>query len=175
MNLFFGLSPILAVGFGGLLLMLAEAFGKPAQGQGLNAQGEVVDAGAGRGAELGLLAAVVLLFGAAASAAVWMVGPENLGLSALAPYLIVDRFSVFFFLVLCTMGFLVALLGGAYLPEHKIERGEFFPLVVFSTVGAMALAAAGDLRSAGAPRRDVHVRGSGVGVQPCRNWYGDRI
>ncbi len=145
MNLFFGLSPILAVGFGGLLLMLAEAFGKPAQGQGLNAQGEVVDAGAGRGAELGLLAAVVLLFGAAASAAVWMVGPENLGLSALAPYLIVDRFSVFFFLVLCTMGFLVALLGGAYLPEHKIERGEFFPLVVFSTVGAMALAAAGDL------------------------------
>jgi len=30
------------------------------------------------------------------------------------------------------------------LPEHNLDRGEFFPLLVFSTVGAMALAAAGD-------------------------------
>lgn len=147
MNVFYGLSPILAVGIGGLLLMLAEAFGKPAVGQGINAQGEVVDAGAGRGAELGLLASVVLLFGAAASVAVWLVGPENLGVDALAPYLVIDRFSVFFFGVLCTTGFLITLLGGGYLPEHKIDRGEFFPLVVFATVGAMALAAAGDLLS----------------------------
>lgn len=146
MNVFYGLSPLLAVGVGGLLLMLAEAFGKPAEGQGVNANGEIVDAGAGRGAELGLLAAVVLFLGATASAALWMVGPENIpGLDSVAPYLIIDRFSVFFFLMLCVTGGLVALLGGAYLPEHKIDRGEFFPLVVFSTVGAMALAAAGDL------------------------------
>ena len=146
MNLFYGLSPLLAVGIGGLFLMLAEAFGKPAEGQGLNAQGEIVDAGAGRGGELGLLAAVVLFFGAMASAGLWMVGPENIpGLDAVAPYLIIDRFSVFFFLALCVTGCLVALLGGGYLPEHKIDRGEFFPLVVFSTVGAMALAAAGDV------------------------------
>lgn len=147
MNVFYGLSPLLAVGLGGLLLMLAEAFGKPADGQGRNAEGEIVDAGAGRGAELGLLAAVVLFFGAVASAAVWMVGPENLEVEKLAPYLIIDKFSVFFFFVLCVTGFLVALLAGAYLPEHKIDRGEFFPLVVFSTVGAMALTAAGDLLS----------------------------
>lgn len=146
MNLFYGLSPLLAVGIGGLLLMLAEAFGKPAEGQGVNAQGEIIDAGAGRGGELGLLAAVVLFLGATASAALWMVGPENIsGLDAVEPYLIIDRFSVFFFLMLCVTGCLVALLGGGYLPEHKIDRGEFFPLVVFSTVGAMALAAAGDL------------------------------
>lgn len=145
MNVFFAVSPLLAVGVGGLLLMLAEAFGTPAVGHGRNEQGDVIDAGAGRGAELGLLAAVVLLFGAASSAAVWLVGPESLGAESLAPYLIVDRFSVFFFLVLCTTGFLVALLGGAYLPEHRIDRGEFFTLVVFATVGAMALAAAGDL------------------------------
>ncbi len=145
MNVFFAVSPLLAVGFGGLLLMLAEAFGTPAVGLGRNAQGEVVDAGAGRGPELALLAAVVLLSGAAASVAVWLVGPETLGAAQLAPYLIIDRFSVFFFMVLCTTGFLVALLGGAYLPEHRIDRGEFFTLVVFATVGAMALAAAGDL------------------------------
>jgi len=147
-NVFYGISPLLALGLGGLLLMLAEAFGKPAEGQGVNAEGQIVDAGAGRGAELGLLAAIVMFFGAAASAAVWMVGPETIpGLDAVAPYLIIDRFSVFFFLVLCILGGLVCLLGGAYLPEHKIDRGEFFPLVVFSTVGAMALAAAGDLLS----------------------------
>ena len=37
--------------------------------------------------------------------------------------------------------------AGGYLPEHGLERGEFFPLLLFSTVGAMALAAAGDLLS----------------------------
>src|SRR5262249_41091343 len=38
-----------------------------------------------------------------------------------------------------------SLLAGGYLPEHGLDRGEFFPLILFSTVGAMALAAAGDL------------------------------
>lgn len=146
MHTYFGLSPLLAVALGGLLLMLAEAFGKPAPGEGVDAKGEIVDAGAGRGAELGLIAAVVLLAGAVFNASVWMVGPENLpGLDQVAPYLIIDRFSVFFGFVICLASALVALLAGAYLPEHKIDRSEFFPLLVFSTVGAMALAAAGDL------------------------------
>ena len=59
----------------------------------------------------------------------------------------VDRFTLFFAFVLCLGGGLACLLAGGYLPEHKLERGEFFPLVMFSTVGAMALAAAGDLLS----------------------------
>lgn len=148
MNVFFGLSPFLAVGLGGLLLMLAEAFGKPAAGQGVNAEGVVVDAGAGRGAELGLLAAVVLFVGALLHVALWLAGPENLqGVEGIEPYLIINRFSIFFGFLLCLLGGLVALLGGAYLPEHKIDRGEFFPLVVFSTLGGMALVAAGDLLS----------------------------
>jgi NADH-quinone oxidoreductase subunit N len=148
MNVFFALSPLLAVGLGGLLLMLAEAFGKPAEGVGRNAAGIVVDAGAGRGSELGLIAAVILFAGAIFSGALWMVGPENIpGVDSVAPYLVIDRFSVFFSFVLCLTGGLVSLLGAAYLPEHKIDCGEFFPLVVFSTVGAMALVAAGDLLS----------------------------
>lgn len=147
-DLFFGVSPLLAVAVGGLMLMLAEAFGSPAEGQGRNAEGEVVDAGAGRGAELGLGATMVLLAGAVLSYAVWITGPENLdGLDSLKPYLILDRFTVFLSFVICLVGAMVALLGGAYLPEHKIDRGEFFALVVFSTVGAQALVAAGDLLS----------------------------
>ncbi len=148
MHVFFGLSPLLAVALGGILLMLAEAFGRPAAGQGVDAHGEVIDAGAGRGGELGLIAAVVLFAGAVLSASLWMVGPESLpGLAEVAPFLVIDRFSVFFSFVICLGSGLVALLAGAYLPEHKIERGEFFPLLVFSSLGAMALAAAGDLLS----------------------------
>ncbi len=147
MDVVFGLAPILATGFGALLLMLAEAFGKPAA-EGLGPKGELVDAGAGRSAELGLGAAVILLSAAVLSVAVWMVGPEQLpGVSVLAPYLIVDRFSLFFSFVLCLGGALACLLASGYLPEHRLDRGEFFPLVLFATLGAMALAAAGDLLS----------------------------
>lgn len=146
MNVFYALSPMMVVSLGGLLLMLAEAFGKPAEGQGVNSEGVIVDAGAGRGAELGLISSIVLFAGAVFTAGLWMVGPENIpGVELVAPHLIIDRFSVFFWFLLCLTGGLVALLGGAYLPEHNIDRGEFFTLVVFSTAGAMALVAAGDL------------------------------
>jgi len=148
MNTLLGLSPILVVAVGALLLMLAEAFGKPASAEGIGPGGVVIDAGAGRSAELSLGSAVILLAGAAFSIAVWLVGPEHLeGVAATAPYLVVDRFSLFFSFVLCLGGALAALFAGGYLPEHNLDRGEFFPLLLFSTVGAMALAAAGDVLS----------------------------
>jgi NADH-quinone oxidoreductase subunit N len=154
----FGLSPILALGLGGLLLMLAEAFGRPVVAHALEAQaigaqpagpeGQIVDAGAGRAAELALGAAVILFAGAIFSVALWLVGPENVtATERVAPYLLIDRFSVFFSFVVCLGGGIAALLAGGYLPEHRIERGEFFPLLVFCTLGAQALAAAGDLLS----------------------------
>ena len=37
-----------------------------------------------------------------------------------------------------------ALLAGGYLPEHQLDRGEFYSLLLFGTFGAMMLAAAGD-------------------------------
>jgi NADH-quinone oxidoreductase subunit N len=142
-NFWFGLSPLLAVALGGLLLMLAEAFGRPGPDAG---EAGDTDAGAGRASELSLVSAVVLFAGAVLSVSVWMAGPENLeGLDAVAPYILVDRFSVFFSFVLCLGGALAVLLAGGYLPEHKIDRTELFPLMLFATVGAMALAAAGDL------------------------------
>ena len=102
----FGLSPILALGLGGLLLMLAEAFGRPVVAHALEAQaigaqpagpeGQIVDAGAGRAAELALGAAVILFAGAIFSVALWLVGPENVtATERVAPYLLIDRFSVF--------------------------------------------------------------------------------
>ena len=54
MSLLFALSPLLAVAGGALLLMLAEALGKPVALAGVNADGLVTDAGAGRAPELAL-------------------------------------------------------------------------------------------------------------------------
>ncbi|HEY6077334.1 MAG TPA: NADH-quinone oxidoreductase subunit N [Polyangiaceae bacterium] len=148
MSVLLAISPLLVVALGALLLMLTEAFGKPTSPEGFGPGGLIIDAGAGRAGELGLGSAVVMFAGAIAALAVWMVGPANFEkLEVLAPYLIVDRFTIFFCFVLCLGGGLACLLAGGYLPEHKLERGEFFPLVLFSTVGAMALAAAGDLLS----------------------------
>ena len=64
--------------------------------------------------------------------------------TSLAPWLLIDRFTLFFDMLLCLGGGLAALLAGGYLPEHRIERGEFYALVLFATLGAMILAAAGD-------------------------------
>src|SRR5262245_33306101 len=126
MTFLLGLSPIGVVFLGGLLLMLAEAFGGPSRAQVAKAEAaggaevDVVDAGSGRGAELALGAAVVLFAGAVFSLAVWMVGPEKLpGLEVVQPYLIIDRFSLFFSFIVCLGGGLVSLLAGGYLPEHK--------------------------------------------------------
>jgi NADH-quinone oxidoreductase subunit N len=139
-DLLFALSPLLIVSLGGVLLMLVEAFSRyPEEGD---------QRASGPSSSLALGTTVTLLAGAAFSIAVWLRGPETLeGVASVAPYLIIDRFTLFFAFVLCIGGALTSLLAGGYLPEHKLDRGEFYPLVTFATVGAVALAAAGDLLS----------------------------
>ena len=135
-----GLSPILIVVLGGTLLMLAEALGFKKE--------EDQDAEKGPSNELALGTAVTLFAGAIASIAVWLYGPENLpAVKDLAPFFMLDRFTLFFCFVLCSGGALAALLAGGYLPEHRLDRGEFYPLLTFSAVGAMLLAGSADLVS----------------------------
>ncbi|MCA9623502.1 MAG: NADH-quinone oxidoreductase subunit N, partial [Myxococcales bacterium] len=133
---FIALAPMLIVAIGGLLLMLTEVFAKRRTDT------------SGPSSDLALGSFVCLSAGAVVALALWFVGPDKLeGAKSVAPYLIVDRFTLFFDFVLCLGGGLACLLAGGYLPEHKLDRGEFYPLLVFSTVGAMVLAAAGDLLS----------------------------
>jgi NADH-quinone oxidoreductase subunit N len=126
----FALSPLLVIALGAMLLMLAEAFQKKRR----------------RDSGLALGSTIVFVAGAAFAASVWMYGIENLpGLEAVSPWLVVDKFSLFFDVVLCLGGALAALLAGGYLPEHNLDRGEFYSLLLFSTFGAMMLAASGDV------------------------------
>src|SRR5579864_3497782 len=126
MSLALALSPLLVVGIAALLLMLVEALSTRKGG-------------------LALGAASVLLASSACAGALWMIGPEGIGdVSPLAPWIIVDRLTLFFDMLLCFGGGVATLLAAGYMPEHNLERGEFYALVLFATLGAMILAAAGD-------------------------------
>jgi NADH-quinone oxidoreductase subunit N len=136
MSIALSLSPLLVVGIGALLLMLVEAFST-----------NPVREGTGRAGTRGLaLGTTTVLFASAAFAAtVWMAGIDRVGdPSAVAPWLILDRFTLFFDMTLCLGGALAALLAGGYMLEHHLDRGEFYSLILFATFGAMMLAAAGD-------------------------------
>ncbi len=140
MNIVLALSPMLVVALGGVLLMLAEAFSHRREETDVRSSGP--------SSEIALGTAIALFAGAIFSGAVWFVGPDHLeGVKSLAPWILVDRFSLFFSFLVCLGGGLASLLAGGYLPEHKIDRGEFYPLLTFSTIGCMILASSGDLLS----------------------------
>lgn len=125
-SLVFALSPFLVLAFGTLFLMLSEAFAKNRGGMALGAS--------------------LVFFASGASAlGVWMRGLDGIDVSVLMPWLVLDSFTLFFCVLLTLGGALAALLAGGYLPEHNLDRGEFYSLLLLSTLGAMVLAAAGDL------------------------------
>jgi NADH-quinone oxidoreductase subunit N len=122
--------PMLLVGFGGFVLMLLDAFTED-------------------DAQLATLSTVILFSAAAiATALAAGLGPAPAEPpQALAAYLRVDGLSQFLNIVLCAGAGLSALLAGAYLNEHALERGEFYALLVLSTFGAQVLSSASDLLS----------------------------
>jgi len=138
MGVLMAVAPLLVIALGGALLMVAEALTK-------RHREEAESRSSGPSGDLAMGTTITLLAGAVLSAAAWFAGPEEA--RVLAPWLILDRFTLFFSFVLCIGGALAALLAGGYLPEHRLDRGEFYPLIIFSTLGGILLAAAGDLLS----------------------------
>lgn len=96
-------------------------------------------------AELPFVTTIALLAAAAISAA-GLFAPTPTDVPAfITDYLSVDKYGLFFDVVIATGAALASLLAGGYLREHGMERGEFYVLVLFSALGAMVLARAVDL------------------------------
>ena len=112
--------PLIAVLLGGLITMLVDAFS--------DREGDAV-----------AFAFASLAAGAAISLAAFF-GEASLNQPIyFDAYLSADRFALFFDVLICGTGALVALFAAGYLGEHRLHRGEFYVLLIFSALGAMIL------------------------------------
>jgi NADH-quinone oxidoreductase subunit N len=126
MSLWFALAPLEILTFGALGLMMADAFSKERTDLALGAFLTFFSAG---------------LF----AIALWIMGGVPAETAAkVAPYIVLDKFSLFFTATLCLGGAISSLLAGGYLPEHDLDRGEFYALMILAAIGAVLLASAGE-------------------------------
>ncbi len=125
MNLVLLLSPILIPALGALVLMLLDAFQKEEGG-------------------LAMPTALLHFTAAAMAFALWKRGiPADT--SVLHGFLAVDKTALFLDATIALGGGIASLLAGGYLAEYKIDRGEYYPLIAFSSAGAMLLVGASDM------------------------------
>jgi NADH-quinone oxidoreductase subunit N len=120
------LVPLLFVAVAGLLLMAVDAFVKER-------------------AELALGTSLILALGAALAIALWEQSATPEESELLGHWIANDRLALFIDIVVCAGASLAALLAGGYLREHRLERGEFYVILVFSAFGAMVLGRATDV------------------------------
>lgn len=146
------IAPLLFVVAGGLALMLVDAFSKSSKswvevvGGAGAVQVRAADPNQSRDqGELAMLSALILFASAALAAGVWYSGLYAGAPETASRFLVVDQLGLFFDIVICVGTGLAVLLAGGYLPEHELDRGEFYPLILFSAFGAMVLARAADL------------------------------
>ncbi|HEV8586236.1 MAG TPA: NADH-quinone oxidoreductase subunit N, partial [Methylomirabilota bacterium] len=77
-----------------------------------------------------------------ASVWLWSQGTE---IRAFREMVLLDRYALFFHVVICYASALAVLLSIDYLRRNGVESGEYYALVLFSTAGMLLLASAGDL------------------------------
>jgi len=118
-----GMSPLLLLVVAGLSIMLVDAFSEERT-------------------ELPLVTAISFFAAAALAGAMLVSGYAAAAPELVTRYLAVDQMGLFFDVVICVGAGLSVLLAGGYLREHALERGEFYVLLIFTTVGAMLLARA---------------------------------
>lgn len=89
---------------------------------------------------LGWLCLLGLGATAFAAASMW-----NHELATLGGTLVVDRFGVFFTVLLCGATALTVLMSMSYLEQTEIRTGDYYTLLMFAAVGMVLMATAGDL------------------------------
>ncbi|TXD43742.1 NADH-quinone oxidoreductase subunit N [Lujinxingia vulgaris] len=82
--------------------------------------------------------------GAASS---WYLWDGTLEAPTFFGMLYLDRFALFFSALACVSGALAILCSPAVLRSHRMDRGEYYLLVLFSVVGMIFMAASADLLS----------------------------
>lgn len=124
------LLPIVILTVGGFAMMLVDAFQQEEGG-------------------LSVPTSMLHFAAAAAALALWPYAGSATDLVraqvAFNGWLAFDRTTLFLDIVIALGGGLASLLAGAYLAEHKLERGEYYTLITFASVGCMMLAGATDL------------------------------
>jgi NADH-quinone oxidoreductase subunit N len=125
MNLLLLLSPILVLALGAIVIMMIDAFQEEEGG-------------------LAMPTALLHFVAAALALALWKRGipAEQADLHG---WLAVDKPALFLEATIALGGGLASLLAGGYLAEHKIDRGEYYSLITFSSAGAMLLSSANDM------------------------------
>lgn len=121
-------SPLLCIVLGGLAMMMVDAFMEEKS-------------------ELATMTSVILVGAAALAAGVWNGYAGGELDPRFASYIATDKLALFLDVVICGGSALCAMLAGGYLREHRLERGEFYPLLLFTAFGAMVLARSVDLLS----------------------------
>ena len=91
---------------------------------------------------LAYFATIGLGVGAASSWYLWESGLEN---AAFFGMLYFDQFALFFSALVCIAAALAIMCSPAVLQSHKMDRGEYYLLIMFSAVGGIFMAAAADL------------------------------
>jgi NADH-quinone oxidoreductase subunit N len=69
----------------------------------------------------------------------------NTHISTLSDTLVVDRYGLFFTLLFCVVSGLTLLMSMSYLETTEIQTGDYYSLVLFSTLGMVLMATATDL------------------------------
>jgi NADH-quinone oxidoreductase subunit N len=89
---------------------------------------------------LGWIGLVGLLVTAIAAVSLWKTH-----LSSFADAIVLDRYGLFFTLLFCAASGLTLLMSMSYLELTDIRTGDYYSLILFSTVGMVLMAAATDL------------------------------
>jgi NADH-quinone oxidoreductase subunit N len=89
---------------------------------------------------LGWIGLIGLVITASAAATLW-----NTRLSSFAGAVIVDRYGLFFTVLFCLASGLTLLMSMSFLEQTDIRTGDYYSLVLFSTVGMVLMATANDL------------------------------
>lgn len=122
---FMHLSPVLFMLIWAALVLLASSIG----GQ--------------KNTRLGLLTALGLVFAGLITASSWIAHPTAVK-TIFGGMMIVDRFALFFDMLLIVIGTLTVISTDGYLDEHGFAEGEFYAMILLSITGMMMMIHAGD-------------------------------